>query len=267
MPETVKIGNVKVPKNVLYIGGVAGAAVVAYAYLFRRDTVSADSTASEEPLIDPYTGLPYVDEFGMGYSGLGIYDPASGYTIGGGYGNQIVTGNTTNATWSQAAISYLVLQGYEGSVVASALGKVLTGIPVTNDELNIFNAARATQGEPPQPYPPIQMVGSSGPPPDPTGAKGSELPAVNDLHVQQLGSTFIIIDWTDAGNLKNAKGYHLYLAEGNGQLQRWRGLHPPYSLASYSNLKPRTTYRLMIRGVGVDNVEGPPSNTVTVKTK
>jgi len=188
---TVHIGKFKLSKNAVMLGGATGIGILAYAYYVRRNasttgTTTDDGAAYVDPSIDPNTGMPYSDEFGgsgTSYSGLGIYDPTTGAYLGNGYGSQIVTGVSTNAAWTQACVAYLVGVGYEGTVVNSAIGKVLSGQAVTQDELNIFNAAMAAEGSPPQGYPTIHMVGAapggttnppttSNPPPAVTGLKG-----------------------------------------------------------------------------------------------
>lgn len=266
MPDTVKIGNVNVPKPALFIGVAAAGGILFYAYYMRGGTggsVDAETTVPDDSGIDPYTGLPYSDQFGFGsggYSGVGIYDPSTGGTIGGGYGGGIVTGVTTNAAWSQAVINYFETHGtYAETNVSNALGKVLTGRPITVDELNIFNAARAVQGEPPQAYPTIQMVSAA--PGGTTNPSGSSLPAPTGLKATATGRGSIRVDWNP---VKGAKGYALYQAAdgaGGGTPTGARRTSTVYSVYTFSGLKPGTRYRFDIHPLGMDDKIGARGRT------
>ena len=259
----ISIGKVKLSKNAVMLGAATGVGIIAYAYYMRGrggGDIPAGDGSSFDPNIDPATGIPYSDEYGGGggtggYSGLGIYDPVTGQYLGNGYGSSVVTGVSTNAAWTQACVAYLVSVGYEGMAVNSALGKVLSGQAVTQDELNIFNAATAAQGHPPQGYPTIKMA--SGQPGGTTNPPGANLPAPTGFHVDRVTRSTAIVDWND---VKNATGYRLYL---NGAVRYAN--HPAYSLASYSGLKPNTSYRLEVRAIGADGGVGAPAS-LTVKT-
>lgn len=256
MADVVKIGNVKVPKPALYMGVAGAAAIVLYAYYQRRSAGGGGNTPTEagaDPNIDPSTGLPYTDEFGGGISGLGIYDPATGGTIGTGYG-QVIQQVSTNAGWAQAATAYLTTSGYEGTAVTSALGKALTGQALTQDELNIFNAARAVEGEPPNSYPPIHMVGTA--PGGTTNPSGSSLPAPGNLHVMNTYRTEIQIGWNA---VKGAKGYAVFRAidaPGGSTPTGQRQTTTVYTSYQYKGLKPGTRYRFDVHAVGQDNKLG-----------
>lgn len=263
MPDgTIKLGKVKLSKNAVLIGGAVAVGIVGYAYYQRSrggsGSVGGADTGATDPNIDPSTGLPWDESYGgVSYSGLGIYDPATGGTIGYGYGTgtQTVTTVGTNAAWTQAAIAYLEAHGYDGNVVAAALGKVLNGSPVTQSELDIFSAATGVQGNPPQGYPPIHMVGSTGGTTD--RVPGSQLPAPTGLKVTNTGTSFITIDWND---IPRNIGYSIYI---NGVRQRGSSL---YSWYTENGLKPNTSYKFTIHGIGVDHKEGP-GVSITGKTK
>jgi hypothetical protein len=265
MANTVKIGSMNVPKPALLAGMAGAAAIIIYAYWARSrgggtETPSSDDTGSN---IDPSTGLPYSDEFGFGggYSGIGINDPATGGTIGGGYGGQIVTQLTTNSQWTQAAVLYLEQHGYEGTAIANALGKVLTGSVVTQAELSIFNAARAAVGEPPQTYPSPHMASTA--PPGTTNPSGASLPAPGNVHVIHRYRTEIQVDWNA---VKGARGYAVYRSEPAKSASTWqRQSTSVYDSFQFKGLKPNTTYRFKIAPVGFDNKEGK-SVTITGKT-
>lgn len=264
MADSIKIGNVNVPKPALVIGVAAAGGILFYAY-YSRTSGSGDTgtdVAATDDGIDPYTGLPYTDEFGFGggFSGIGITDPGTGSIFGPGYGGQIVTGVTTNAAWSQAVIAYFEAHGtYPEVNVSDALGKVLTGRPITVAELNIFNAARAVQGEPPQPYPGIQMVsaappGTTNPPPS-----GSRPGKVGGLRALSVTRNSIRLGWTA---VSGANHYFVYSAGGSGK--QFIGQTTSTSFTR-GNLKRGTRHYFWVEARG--NGIGPMSNRLTVSTK
>lgn len=260
--ETVKIGNLNIPKPALMIGAAAGVGILFYVYWSRTGGTGGGDPSGIDPDagMDPYTGLPYSDQFGFGsgYSGIGVYDPGTGGTIGGGYGGQIVTGATTNAMWSQAAIAYMETHGYEGNAVSNALGKVLTGRPLTVDELNIFNAARAVQGEPPQAYPLIQMVGTQPPgttnPPGSPYKPGKSLPAPTGLRLIGSSKTGISVSWKP---VTGAKGYAVYIVQDSAGGGTPRGIRQRgsvvYTSITENGLQPGKRYRFDVHAIGGDN--------------
>lgn len=258
MPDpNVKIGKVKIPKPALYMGVAGAAAIILYAYYQRRagggGGGNTPTDGGADPSIDPSTGLPYADEFGGGYSGMGIYDPSTGGTIGTGYG-QIIQQVSTNAAWTQAAVAYMTTVGYEGTAVQNAIGKALLGQALTQAELDIFNAARAVEGEPPNGYPPIHMVGNA--PGGTTNPPGKSLPPPGNVHVLHTYRTEIQVGWTA---VKGAKGYAVFRAEdppgGSTPTGQRQGtvVYPSYQ---FKGLKPGTRYRFDIHAVGNDNQLG-----------
>lgn len=134
---------------------------------------------------DPASGQTYGDEAGGFASGYG-YGTGPGYDYygaGGSYYPPGVNGGTptytTNGQWAQAAETYLVQTvGADANTVAAALGKYVTGQPVTGAQDVVIEQAIAFVGYPPQNgpegYPPnIQTQASSGPPPGGGGGGGS----------------------------------------------------------------------------------------------
>lgn len=195
----------KVPKPALAATGAVAAGILAYAYWKHRNNASAASTATpadssasatDTSAIDPATGVPYADEFGSygsgGYSGIGVFDPSTGGTFGTGYGTGTVQTVSTNAAWAQAAELYLTqVAGWQDShEVASALGKVLTGQYITPSQLEIFNAAVAFEGNPPQGYPPLNTTPPVGPP------STGPVPPVSGLHVTSTTKNSIGLQWS-----------------------------------------------------------------------
>lgn len=147
MADTVNLFGHETPKKALLIGG--GLAIVAggaWVYLQHRNAASGttaaagdttdtgdDSSLADEELqdsgaIDPNTGLPYSTEGGsVGSVSVG----ASGFT--------------TNAAWSQFAISELE----DPAGLSAALGVYLTGGVPTAAQETLIDEAIAIAGYPP----------------------------------------------------------------------------------------------------------------------
>lgn len=189
--KTFKVFGSPVPRGYVYAGaGVVGIAVI---YGWRKNkqqsvaNASAPSTPSAVPAAsggdpyppdgtsgnpgdpnstDPATGQTYGDEgqFSSGYGAMSDLGYGSGgyYGGGGGYYPPGVTGGTTytdNAQWSQAAESYLTeTVGADPNTVAAALGKYITGQPVSDAQVSVIEQAIAFGG-----YPPVE--GPAGFPP------------------------------------------------------------------------------------------------------
>lgn len=213
MAGDFNIGGTHVSKNAVYFSSAAAVGILGYAYWKRRGTATTGSTGTDtgttatDPSIDPTTGLPYAEEYGYGAptggaTGYGIYDPATGGTITS-YG-QTVTTVSTNAQWAQASQLYLTSVGYDGTAVGAALGKALTGQPMTDSELAIYNAAVAFEGYPPNPHTIVHV-----PPSGQTGGGGTTVTGqgpVTNLKAT-ASATQIHVDWSP---VKGANGYHVY---------------------------------------------------------
>lgn len=95
--------------------------------------------------------------YGFGPSGLGAYSGAGFSPYGYGYYGAGVTGSpvavqaTTNAQWTEAAVTALTAQGYSGTDVLAALGQYLLGHSLTATQSQIVDAAIAAEGYPPTP--------------------------------------------------------------------------------------------------------------------
>lgn len=140
--------------------------------------------------IDPATGFVYGSAEDT--AALGGTAAAGGDAISGGgasVGDQVTSGPpfTSNAAWSQYAVSILETSGYDPGTVTGELGLYLAGSPVTAAQRDDINAAIAVAGLPPvagtNGMPPsINVTGSvagGGPSGGPTGggpASGSPTP-------------------------------------------------------------------------------------------
>jgi hypothetical protein len=115
---------------------------------------------------------------------VGVIDPATGFVVGSAedtaalagssgsdgsgadtsgdvsVGDQVTNGPpfTSNAAWSQYAISVLTTQNYDGATLANELGAYLNGAAVTAAQRDDINAAIAVAGLPP-------VAGAGGMPP------------------------------------------------------------------------------------------------------
>jgi hypothetical protein len=252
------IGNV--PKPALIAVGAASAAILAYAYYRRSSAAPSDAgttdTGVTDTSIDPATGVPYADEFGYtntGYGFLGVNDPSTGQIITSGSGTGVVT-ITTNAQWSQAAQAYLAsIGGFDSTAVAAALGAGLLGHYMTPDQVGIWNAAIAFEGNPPGGYPPLNVTPPVGQPPATT-----TLPAPGGF--KTTGHTYhsVSLTWSPvAGSLE----YHIKIS-GPAFDHTVITHNTSYTVG---NLNRSSTYRFNVmaqNGAGT----GAASPTVSVKT-
>lgn len=135
----------KANRKVWLIGGGLAAVVVWWAYKKNVSNAAAvaatDTTGTDTTAIDPNTGLP-ID------SGS---SPAFGNTTGltSSFATQSVLGPTTNADWTQRAEILLEGYGFDPQAVTRALGAYLANSPLTNDQLQIVQAAIGSEGNPP----------------------------------------------------------------------------------------------------------------------
>lgn len=162
------------------LGGSAAAVTVWYVYKRQQanasvpaDTGTAETDTSGYGDFSAAEGGAYASNYGTP-SNYGYLDQTTGQFIGVG-GTTTVTGPGTNAAWTQQAAAYLIMHDYDPITVITALGKYITGKPVTQDEYNIVTAAIGSQGLPPDGAPPLTMI-----PPTQTGGgatTGETLPS------------------------------------------------------------------------------------------
>lgn len=203
MPDNVPPGgHKKMKKSTMYwlIGGGAIGLILVYHYMSKQSSSSTNQQATDlaSQGIDPNTGIPYSQEYGGGLgaygatpSMYGYYDPTSGSFISGTAANSLVTQPSTNASWAQEVQAYLQNLGYDPTATAAALGKYLTGQPLTADERNIVAAALGFFGNPPTGAPPIQDVGSGG-----SGQGGGGIVNPGGPNIPGLKSRFLNVNGT-----------------------------------------------------------------------
>lgn len=166
-----------VSKKALIIGGVGSAGVVGLFLLRKRSSSTATAATADPNAADP-NASDYVDpglqdtSMGPTYGATGYYDPNTGQWVYGNSGTGQAAA-TTNAQWSQNAISYLAgNSSVDTGALAAALGAYLAGRAVTTDQESLIDQAIAAEGYPPvsgaNGYPPGINVSSAG-----TGAGGT----------------------------------------------------------------------------------------------
>lgn len=134
---------------------IGGSLALAF-YLNSRNKESDAGTATEDE-------NSYVVDAGDGqYS-----------TVGSGAGGGSSTGSTGSPTyadndaWYQAAVNYLIAQGYNAGTADAAIRKYLAGATLSVQEQALVNVAITKLGVPPSPLPPPETTpGTTNPNPD-----------------------------------------------------------------------------------------------------
>lgn len=172
--KTVKLPVVgTVNRGLAVTIGVGGAGVAAY-LIYRQRQKAKQAAAASAATAQASNAYGYGAYMSNGYYGYGEFAPygygASGGFFPGYYGYGVTQPqgggnipNTTNAQWSQAAISQLTSEGYDSQTVSAALGAYITGNNLTAAQVPIVQAAIAIEGYPPVPgaggFPPGMKTG------------------------------------------------------------------------------------------------------------
>lgn len=224
MADTVKLpGFGNVPKPVAF--GIAGVSLIGGIYFYRTKKQKQDQAASiaqaGESEIDPATGYPYGSpEDAAALSSQSNYQVPS---AGGGYGFQGYAGGsggvfgtgspgsfTSNAEWAQYVEAYEENNlGADAVTVGNAIGKYLTGQPLTSDQVGVVQSAIAIGGYPPvsgpNGNPPGYVTGNAGtttppppgdttpPPPGNTGV--SQAKPITGLKIVAKTKSSVTIAW------------------------------------------------------------------------
>lgn len=297
-------GTVKLPafgtvkkKTAAGVGGGAVLFVLLIWYVRQRKTAKAaspgpatgtvtDPAGNTCAAINPATGYcPGTLEDQQALSGsagaLGAGAPAD--TSGAGSGLQGASGSpggtvqgpappgpgnfASNAEWAQYAEAYLTgSAGGDPAAVSSAIGKYLTGQPVTTDQVAIIDEAIAYAGQPPQAGPggdppginttagstgsASSSAGSPGPGPGKTAAG-----AISNLQAYDRKPTSFTARWNPARGA--SQGYRYALTQLN-HVQVAEGTTGATS-APFSGLHPGWTYNL-----GVQALPGGPGDNIHV---
>ena len=197
-------------------------------------------------------------------SGLYASDDLSDYGLSTTGGSTTVTGNTGNVTtdatssavddnaeWTNTAIERLTNQGYDGAVVAAALGEFLARRSLDSSEASIARAALAVAGQPPEnrPWSVIEAATTgTATPGTPTGLK-----------VTSTAQNAVSLSWSP---VTGAAYYDVY--RSGAAANAVRSVAPA---ATVSGLQPNTSYSFQVAAVGTTNQAGTRSGSVTGKTK
>lgn len=187
MADTLNLFGTKVNKNVAFAGGgILGLTAI---YFWRQNKTKQAAQASVDAAgqsgIDPATGYPYgsaEDAAALDTQNSYQMPASSGYGFtgyAGGSGSGVFGTGTpgsflSNAEWAQYVEQYEENNlGADAVTVGNAIGKYLTGQPLTTDQVGIVQSAIAIGG-----YPPVN--GPNGNPPSyVTSTTGTTTPPPN----------------------------------------------------------------------------------------
>jgi hypothetical protein len=243
---TVKIPGIgPVEKKWVYVGGALVAGIVGYAY-WNKSRV--DVTESDTEVADYTTGTDYAMDSGV-----------DEYVNPGGSQAPIeedyVTAPTTNAEWSQKAISILVDTGHDPISASLAVGKYMARQDLTSTQANMIRAASAQLGPPPVGSFPITVTPDA---PKEEKPSGSELGQVTGIRVLDRSPTTVNVTWNKVPGALNyaiyREGYSSSIGFSFDNVQRIVGL-------------PRgKTTKIRMRAYAFDQSPGPLSPYVSVTT-
>lgn len=161
---------------------------------------------------------------------------------------------TDNATWARAAVAALTDVGADTTSAASAIGRYLAGLGLSPAAADLVRQAVALVGNPPVGDHPIKLepVGK----PDPGGAS---LKAPTGLRATSSTKTTVALSWTPVTGAEYYRVYRKGVATNIGSSTG--------AAHTVGGLQPNHNYTFHVRGVGHDNKYGPPSSSVSIKTK
>lgn len=204
MSEPVRInrpgeGGARKPKisNKWYwIGGGVGAIVIYWYYKKQKASAAAAQSTDTTGAITDTSGYGDFSNTGQDYSGLGYSSPYNYQPV------NTFTPAPSNALWFQQALAFLVAQGYDPTTSGTALGKYLAGAGLTQQELNIVQAAIGAEGLPPSAPPPAHLE----PPTSVVGPIGA--PHMNAPKETKSGTnTIVTLSWS---SVPGAVSYTVY---------------------------------------------------------
>lgn len=246
MSEPIRINRpenrprTKIKTSYWLIGGAITIGVV-YWYWKKQTAASAAAASSTDTTGTTDTsGYGDFSNTGTDYSGLGLGSPYNYQPV------NTFTPAPSNALWFQQALAYLVGNGYDPATAGTALGKYLNGAGLTQDELNIVQAAIGAEGLPPSAPPPAHLEGPT------TVAGGLTAPTLG-YHTQKVGkTTYITLTWTAvSGAVKyTVLRMGVPVASTGGTSYQ------------YVELVPNVPYS--VKAVDVNGKSSQPSNTVII---
>lgn len=239
MATTINTPFGKVPRWGLVLAVTAGGGALVFAYVKEKNAKNKSATAAPTGAYGygsygygaygygaygygAYTYEPY--GYGFGPYGLGSYPGGSYYGYGyygAGVPMQVPMQASTNAQWSQAAISALTAQGYTGQQVLSAIGPYLAGKQISTEQSSIIQQAIAVEGYPPVEgatgFPPGINTGGTGgggggqPPHGNPGIHGKSVSGLRVAHVYPAtkgNNGAVQIEWNQ---LAGATSYQVFM--------------------------------------------------------
>jgi hypothetical protein len=237
---TVLEGTVKTPfgevsKKTAVIVGVGLVGLLGIVY-YRSKKAKATAGAGANTGIDPATGYPYGSpEDAAALEAQAAYVTPTGVGGSGGGGGSGGTGFATNGQWAQAAEQFMQADGLveDPAALAAALGKYITGQPVSDVDMSLIDQAIAFQGYPPvagpSGYPPSINRAPVTPPTDTTPPPTNTPPTSHDdpsPEWQNVYKGHVVDDWINAsGNdwgslVKLNPGILLNVAQSNNPRER-----------------------------------------------
>jgi len=257
-------------------GGVALGGAGLAVYMYNRDKkLKAQSAAASQQSYGYGFGYGYggayaygqtYEPYGYGFGplGLGAYGGSGLYGYGyygagtTGVQTQVPTQATTNAQWSEAAMSALTSAGYDPMTTLAALGQYLLGGNLTATQAQVVTAAIGAEGYPPQSgpdgYPPAMKTGGTpggGQPPPGTGSGLGNQGAISNLQSYNVTRTSFVAKWNP---VPKATGYTWAVTQLNGK-QVKAGSSMSRSI-TVSGLHPGWTYNFAVHA----NPGGPGDN-------
>lgn len=239
------IGETKT--NVLIGAGVTVAVIVGFHYVRQ----ARNATVETAPVAEESAGT-YGADIGSGSGGYYATPSAASSSVVDD-GTPVIS---TNAQWTQAAVEALSNIGFDPQTVSTALGKYLTGSPLTTGEKTIVQTAKGMIGNEPQSAPTMTGV---APPPAPSAVG---LVAPKHVTYERTGSNFIVLKWSA---VPGAKSYEVDFRWPDG-----KGRVEPSSadlVETFVGLTPGKTYRFKVRAVNSRGVRGPWSAVEAITTK
>lgn len=262
MADTIKLPLVgQTKKSTAYMLG-AVLLVVLGVGLYRSRKASSGSTPATP---SDSSGQQPADQTGQGpFDGSGA---SGGYGGGANWPTSPVQpqGFTSNAQWAQAVEDYLVNTvhgGENADVIGAALGKYLTGQPLTSDQVVIVQQAIAFGGYPPvngpSGHPPAYITQSSGS----GGGGGGSLTAPGAPTVSAIDKHGATLHWFSVSGASHYVIY--YKMNGSGTIHQAGTSGGTSFRIGY--FKPGTHLTVWLNAVDSKGKQGPPSSSTSFAT-
>lgn len=170
-------------------------------------------------------------------------------------------GYETNDQWARAAILYLLSEGKDPNESTLALSRYISEQPLTSAQQALVGLAINKLGPPP--FLPINPPNNPTTPTTPTPTTPTEpaLTAVTGLKTWGKGPSVLTVplEWNKVNGAAYYRVYRKGVAFNVGASSDTR--------TTIGGLKPGTSYTFHVRAVNAKGKLGPPSSSLTVKTK